>query len=147
MEFFGELAKMFSPEVVNFLLIAVFVVLIYAVLKVATAFAATERGKALQAFWEQIDEYAEAAITTVATTEQERESAKLLAAEYSLKLGQAIDWRMALVLKKLEDYSEKYVPFDLDLIEIYARAEHVYFQVQEALNAHERKDLEQTENE
>jgi hypothetical protein len=140
MEFLNAMGQYFTPEFVAILLTIVFVVMIFVVLKVGNAFAVTERGKALLQAWEQIDDYAEAMITTVATTPQEREVAHKLAADYSLKLGQVVDWRMALVLKKLEEYVENYIPFDLDLIVIYARAEHIYFQIQEQLNSHERRD-------
>lgn len=144
MEFLNQVGSYFTPQIVSLLLGLAFVVLIFAVLKVANAFAATEDGKSLLQAWEQIDDYAEAMITTIATTPQEREAAQTLAAEYSLKLGQVIDWRMALVLKKLEEYVEKHITFDLDLIAIYAHAERVYFLIQGELNAHDRLDQDIT---
>lgn len=144
MEFLNAVSAEFSPQLVSLLLTIAFVVAIFAVLSVRSAFVKTEKGKALLQWWELVDDYAEGAIVEVATTPQEREDARKLAEKYSLELGRPIDWRMALVLFKLENYVAKYIPFKLHLMELYIHAEHIYFQIQGDLNATNRKDVDVT---
>lgn len=144
MDFLNAVSLEFSPQLVSLLLTIAFVVAIFAVLSVRSAFVKTEKGKALLQWWELVDDEIENIIINIASTDVERENARKLADKYSMELGRTVDWRMALALSKIEDYVAHYIPFKLRLIELYNHAEGIYFKIQDDLNATNRKDVDVT---
>jgi hypothetical protein len=124
MEFFAQATEWITPPVMGVGIFIIFLAMIFLVNNAAKAIKVPANVD-----WQALGDHLSHTIITIATTPQDREAAKALAAEYSVKLGRPIDWRMALVLKQGESYIENFAHVDVDLITLAYTAEGVYFEI------------------
>lgn len=128
-----ELANLLAPlfeiltvEVVSVFLMMFFVLLFFGLMRVVKHFAGNEQAKQLKAIWEMVDDVIYDSVIEVALSPATVAIADERMADIRARLGHDVDERMAAVLVHVENYIELYVPIDIDLVFLYARAERIY---------------------
>lgn len=140
-ELLQGLLSAFSTEVVTVVIIGVFTLLFFVLMQVAKRFSGNEKASALIKFFNMIDDVLYDAIVEVALSPRDVEAAKTDAERYARELGFDIDYRMVAVLRHAENFIEQYLPIDVDLPLLYARAERIYQEVSEGMTTPDVDDI------
>jgi hypothetical protein len=138
MEFVNQVSSYFTPETVALAIVILFVVGLFFIRGVARAMSGNNTVD-----WEALGNHLAHIVVTVAFTPQDIAAAKEMAADYTIKVGRPVDWRMAIVLKQAENYVERYVPVDVDLITLAYFAEGIYFEIKDSLEGRIDKETEE----
>jgi hypothetical protein len=81
-----------------------------------------------------VADFAEDLIVTVALSPANLQYAISVTPDYAERLNKPdLDYRMVAVLLRLEEFVEEHIPYDIELVVLYHRAERVYQELRDNL--------------
>ena len=110
----------FTPDVIQLILVAVMVVVMVAVAFATNALRGNERLRAIGNAWELVNDAIVDLIFFAAASDVDFSQYEQAAAVYNM------DTRMYWVVQQTEMQAERYLGFDVDFLELYHRAQRVY---------------------
>ncbi len=114
------LMSIFTPEVIQLILVAVGVIVMFVVANAANALRDNERLRGISRAWDLVNEAIVDLVFFAAASDIDFTQYELDAAVYNM------DTRMYWVVQQAEIQAERYLGFDVDFLELYHRAQRVY---------------------